>query len=109
MSGQTSEEAMDKTIKIIHNGNEIELPLVIGTENEMGIDIATLRSSSGLITLDPGYGNTGSCKSEITFINGEKGILRYRGYPIEDLANNCSFLEVCYLVIYGELPNKKEL
>ncbi len=109
MSGQSSEEAIEKTIKIIHNGTEIELPLVIGTEKEIGIDIATLRASTKLITLDPGYGNTGSCKSEITFINGEKGILRYRGYPIEELANNCSFLEVCYLVIYGELPNKEEL
>ena len=109
MSDQTSEEVIEKTVKIIYDGKEIELPLVIGTENEQGIDIATLRASSGLITLDPGYGNTGSCKSEITFINGEKGILRYRGYPIEDLANHCSFLEVCYLVIYGELPNKKEL
>lgn len=109
MSGQTSEEATKESVKFIYNGTEIELPLIIGTENEKGIDIAKLRASTGIITLDPGYGNTGSCKSEITFINGEKGILRYRGYPIEDLANNCSFLEVCYLVIYGELPTKEEL
>ena len=95
------------TIK--YDGKELNLPVVIGTENERGIDIKSLRGTSGLITYDPGFGNTGSCKSAITFINGEKGILRYRGYPIEQLAEKSSFLEVCYLTIFGELPTKDQL
>ena len=83
---------------------EIELPVIEGSENEMGIDISSLRSSTGYITLDPGYGNTGSCNSSITFIDGEKGILRYRGYPIEDLVRvGVSFTDVSYLLIYGDL------
>ena len=83
---------------------EIELPVVEGSEKEKAIDICSLRSSTGYITLDPGYGNTGSCSSSITFINGEKGILRYRGYPIEDLVNkNIPFTDVSYLLIYGDL------
>ena len=84
-----------------------ELPIVTGTENESAIDISSLRAQSGLITLDPGFKNTGSTSSEITFLDGEKGILRYRGYAIEDLAEKSSFLEVAYLLIYGELPNKQ--
>ena len=87
----------------------IELPIVVGTENEKGIDIGKLRAESGLITLDPGFKNTGSTKSAITFLDGEKGILRYRGYSIEELAENSSFIEVAYLLIYGELPSAAEL
>ena len=89
---------------------EIELPVIQGSENEMGIDISSLRASTGYITLDPGYGNTGSCNSSITFIDGEKGILRYRGYPIEDLVQmGVSFTDVSYLLLYGNLEesNKK--
>ena len=83
---------------------EIELPIIEGSENEKAIDISSLRSSTGYITLDYGYGNTGSCNSSITFINGEKGILRYRGYSIEDLVNKgVSFTDVSYLLIYGNL------
>ena len=86
-----------------------ELPVVVGSEGEKGVDISKLRAESGIITLDPGYGNTGSCSSAITFIDGEKGILRYRGYPIEELAKNSTFLEVAWLLIHGELPSKVEL
>ena len=91
------------------NGEEYELPLVVGSENECGIDITKLRSSSGAVTLDSGYGNTGACESAICFINGEEGILRYRGYPIEQLAENASFPEVCFLLINGELPDAARL
>ncbi|MEJ2113280.1 MAG: citrate/2-methylcitrate synthase [Flavobacteriaceae bacterium] len=91
------------------NGNTHEFPLVNGTENEIGIDIKALRSSTGLITLDPGFKNTGSCESSITFLEGEKGILRYRGYAIEDLAEKADFLEVAFLLIFGELPTKEQL
>lgn len=102
-------EKLDKIAKLTYNGEDYDIPVVVGTENEVGLDITKLRGSTGMITLDPGYGNTGSCTSEITFINGEKGILRYRGYPIEDLAEKCTFTEICYLVIYGELPTNDEL
>ncbi len=95
--------------KLIFNGKEFELPVSLGTEGEVGLDISKLRSQSGAITLDNGYANTGSCQSSITFIDGEKGILRYRGYPIEELAGKSSFVEVSYLLIFGHLPNKKEL
>ncbi len=95
--------------KISLNGEEYELPVVVGTEGEVGIDITKFRGAAKAITLDPGYGNTGSCESAITFINGEEGILRYRGYPIEQLADKSSFEEVMYLLIWGELPNEKEL
>ncbi len=94
--------------KIYIDGKEYLLPTVIGTEDELGIDIRRLRSESGAITLDPGYANTGSCISSITYINGEEGILRYRGYPIEQLAEKAEFLEVCYLLIYGKLPDQRE-
>ncbi len=90
-------------------GETYEFPVVEGTEKELAIDIKTLRGTTGLITLDPGYKNTGSCESAITFLNGEKGILRYRGYAIEDLAEKADFLEVAYLLIFGELPNREEL
>ena len=95
---------MSNTAEIKFNGNTYELPVVTGTENEQAIDISKLRAESGLITLDPGFKNTGSTKSAITFLDGEKGILRYRGYSIEDLADKSSFLEVAYLLIYGDLP-----
>jgi citrate synthase len=96
------------TIEI--NGNRHELPLIKGTENELAIDIKALRASSGgVITLDPGYKNTGSCESAITFLDGEKGILRYRGYSIEELAEKADFLEVAYLLIFGELPTSEQL
>jgi len=91
------------------DGQTIELPVLTGSENEKAIDIAKLRSQTGHITMDPGYGNTGSCKSDITFLDGEKGILRYRGIPIEQLAGKARFTEVAYLIIYGKLPNQQEL
>lgn len=91
------------------DGNKYELPTVVGTEGEVGINIRKLRAESGAVTLDTGYGNTGSCESSITFINGEEGILRYRGYAIEDLAEKSSFVEVCYLLVYGELPTSDQL
>ena len=93
-----------------YNGKKYEFPVVKGTEEELAIDIKSLRSSTGgIITIDPGYKNTGSCESAITFLDGEKGILRYRGYSIEELAEKADFLEVAYLLIFGELPNKEEL
>ncbi len=91
--------------KLVLDGKEYELPVVVGTEGEVGIDIAQLRAKSGAITLDPGYGNTGACESAITFIDGDAGILRYRGYPIEELAEQAKFTEICYLLIYGNLPS----
>ena len=91
------------------NDSKIELDLIKGSENEFGVDISGLRTKSNLITLDPGYKNTGSCKSKITFLDGEKGILRYRGYSIEQLAEKSDFLEVAFLLIFDELPNKVEL
>jgi citrate synthase len=100
---------MSKIAKIELNGTKYELPVVVGTEDEHGIDISTLRQQTGHITLDDGYGNTGACQSAITFIDGEKGILRYRGIPIEELAENASFVETAYLLIYGELPNVAQL
>ncbi len=95
--------------KLILDGNEYELPVVVGSEGEVGIDITKLRAVTGAITLDPGYGNTGSCQSAITFINGEEGILQYRGYPIEELAARGRFVEICYLLIYGDMPSPQEL
>ena len=91
------------------NGKSFNLPIVIGTEGEVGVDISNLRAESGIITLDTGYKNTGSTQSAITFLDGEKGILRYRGYAIEELAEKSTFLEVAYLLIYGDLPNGEEL
>ncbi|RTY83258.1 citrate synthase [Flavobacterium sp. ZB4P23] len=100
---------MSKTATLEIDGKKIELPIVVGSENEVAIDINKLRDLSGIITLDPGYKNSGSCKSDITFLDGELGILRYRGYAIEDLAEKADFLEVSYLLIFGELPNTKQL
>nr|XP_061797909.1 citrate synthase 1-like [Nerophis lumbriciformis] len=97
------------TAKLSYQDQEYELPVVEGTENELGIDITHLRKQSKLITLDQGYGNTGSCQSSITYIDGENGILRYRGYPIEQVAENASYVEVCYLLINGELPTAEQL
>lgn len=92
------------------DGKKYEFPLVKGTENEIAIDLKSLRAATGgIITLDPGYKNTGSCESAITFLDGDKGILRYRGYAIDELAKKSNFLEASYLVIFGELPTKKEL
>ena len=97
------------TARVILDGKEHELPLVVGSEGEVGIDVAQLRAKSGAITFDPGYGNTGACESAITFIDGEAGILRYRGYPIEEIAGRAEFTEICYLLIYGRLPTAAEL
>ncbi len=96
------------TAKLILEGKEYELPVMVGSEGEVGVDISALRGSSGAITFDPGYGNTGSCASAITFIDGEQGILRYRGYPIEQVAVSARFLEVAFLLIYGELPTRTQ-
>ena len=100
---------MAKLAKLSYDGKSVEFPLVEGTEDELGIDIKTLRAATNLITLDPGFKNTGSCQSAITFLDGEKGVLRYRGYDIEDLAKNADFLEVAFLLIFGELPNAEQL
>jgi citrate synthase len=96
-------------VNIQRDGKTLTLPVVEGSEGELGIDISQLRSKTGLITLDPGFGNTGACRSRITFIDGERGILRYRGYPIEELAEKSTFLEVAWLLINGELPTQIEL
>ena len=95
--------------KLELNGEVFELPVITGTENEKALDISKLRASTGYITLDRGFKNTGSCQSAITFLNGEEGILRYRGYPIEQLAEKASFLEVSYLILKGELPTQAQL
>jgi citrate synthase len=100
---------MSKIAILELDGNKYEFPVIVGSENEVAIDINKLRDLSGAITIDPGYKNSGSCKSEITFLDGEEGILRYRGYAIEDLADKANFLEVSYLLIFGELPTKAEL
>jgi len=100
---------MEDTVKLIFEGQTYELPIVTGTEGEKAIDISNLRQMTGLITLDPGYANTGSCTSSITFMNGEKGILRYRGIPVEQLAEHSSFIETVYLLINGVLPTREDL
>ena len=100
---------MSEKVKLSYKGKDFEFPLVEGSENEKAIDIKSLRSQTGLITYDPGYKNTGSCKSDITFLDGEEGILRYRGYSIEDLCEKASFIEVAFLLIFGDMPSKKEL
>ena len=94
---------MTKTAKLELEGKIFELPIIVGTEGEKAVDISRLRAEAGFITMDGGYGNTGSCTSAITFLNGEEGVLRFRGYRIEDLCENSSFLEVSYLLIYGKL------
>ena len=101
---------MSKNASLEIDGKSFDLPIIYGTEKEQAINISSLRASSGgLITIDPGFKNTGSCQSGITFLDGEKGILRYRGYSIEELANKADFLEVAFLLIFGELPSKQEL
>jgi citrate synthase len=100
---------MSDYAELIIDGNSYQLPVIEGTEKEKGLDISQLRASSGYITVDTGFKNTGSTQSSITFLDGEKGILRYRGYPIEQIAEKSSFLEVAYLLIYGQLPNQEEL
>ena len=100
---------MSNTATIEFEGKKYEFPVFKGSEDEFAIDIKTLRSTASLITIDPGFKNTGSCKSAITFLDGEQGILRYRGYSIEELAERADFLEVAYLLIFGELPNKQQL
>src|SRR5437764_5693213 len=100
---------MEKNAELRVNGKSCTLPVVEGTEQEMAIDISSLRNDTGYITLDDGYANTGSCQSEITFIDGERGILRYRGIPIEELAEKSTFVEVAHLIIMGKLPNNTEL
>jgi citrate synthase len=100
---------MTKYAKIEFEGKIYEFPVVVGSEGEKAIDISNLRPMTGLITLDPGYANTGSCMSAITFMDGEKGILRYRGIPVEDLAEHSSFIETAFLLINGRLPTRDEL
>lgn len=100
---------MPETATLELQGKTYALPVQVGSENEVGINISALRAQSGAITLDESYGNTGACESAITYIDGDRGILRYRGYPIEELAEKASFLEVSYLLIYGALPNGAEL
>ena len=100
---------MTDSAKLILNGEEYEFSTIEGTEGEIGIEGRSLRGTTGAIFLDPGYGSTGSCTSEITFINGEEGVLRYRGYPIEELAEQASFEEVIHLLVWGKLPNRAEL
>ncbi|MCR9014089.1 citrate synthase [Aquiflexum gelatinilyticum] len=99
---------MSETAKFSYGGKDFELPIIEGTENEKAIDIAKLRAQTGLITIDPGFKNTGSTTSSITFLDGELGVLRYRGYNIEELAEKSTFLEVAYLLIYGDLPTQHQ-
>jgi citrate synthase len=100
---------MSENVKIEFEGKTYEFPIVVGSEGEKAIDISNLRQNTGLITLDPGYANTGSCMSTITFMDGEKGILRYRGIPVEELAEHSSFIETAFLLINGRLPTRNEL
>ena len=100
---------MSNNATLEFSGKKFEFPVIKGTENELAIDIKTMRASTGMITIDPGFKNTGSCESAITFLDGEKGVLRYRGYSIEELAEKADFLEVAYLLIFGELPNQDQL
>jgi citrate synthase len=109
MAKETTTTAVQDALDLAFEGRFVRLPIVRGTEGETAVDIGQLRSATGLITMDPGYGNTGSCRSAITFIDGEKGILRYRGYPIEELAGKSSYLEVAWLLIHGELPTAGEI
>jgi citrate synthase len=109
MSSTPKLEVQDAgAVRFTYEDQEIELPVVEGSEGERAINIATLRKGTGLVTLDEGFVNTGSTRSAITFLDGERGVLRYRGYPIEDLAANCDFVEVAYLLINGELPNAQQ-
>ncbi len=109
MSTPSTPQAATAGATLTFDGGSVNLPIVSGSEGEKAVVVETLRAKTGLITLDPGYGNTGSCRSAVTFIDGEKGILRYRGYDIAELAEKSSFLEVAWLLIHGELPRKAEL
>jgi citrate synthase len=102
-------QLMNKTAELILDGKTCKLPIIEGSENERAVDISSLRNETGCITLDDGYANTGSCLSKITFIDGEQGILRYRGIPIEELAEGSTFIEVAHLIIMGHLPSHAEL
>src|ERR1700733_1118446 len=104
------EDAVGQTLEIkLSETQKVDCPIIVGSEGERAIEIAQLRAKTGLVTLDPAFMNTASTKSAITFLDGEKGILRYRGIPIEQLAEKSSFVEVSYLLIYGDLPNKEQL
>jgi citrate synthase len=105
---QTTPE-VHATATLTYDGKSVALPLVAGSEGETAMDIQKLRASTGLVTLDPGFGNTGACRSAITFIDGERGILRYRGYDIAELAEHSTFLEVAWLLLYGDLPGRDDL
>ena len=98
-----------KLAKLNYDGKEIDLPVIRGSENEDAIDISKIRSETGLITLDKGFKNTGSTTSKITYLDGEKGILRHRGYDIKDLATHSDFMETCYLLLHGDLPSLNSL
>src|SRR5271154_2750817 len=97
---------MNNEAKLELDGKIYPLPTVVGSEGEKAVDVSSLRASTGYITLDDGYGNTGSCLSKVTFIDGDQGILRYRGIPIEELAEKSNFVETAYLIIYGSLPTR---
>jgi citrate synthase len=103
-----TKDTKGKTAYLILDGTTYELPVIVGSENEHAIDIRSLRKETGHITYDPGYGNTGACSSAITFVDGERGILRYRGYPIEELAANSTFIETAYMLIFDALPTREE-
>ncbi|HEV8336235.1 MAG TPA: citrate synthase [Candidatus Polarisedimenticolia bacterium] len=109
MGTQQPEKSAGETLELSRRGKTAKLPVITGTEGEVAADITKLRDTLGLITMDPGFGNTGACASSITFIDGEKGILRYRGYPIEELSEKSNYLEVAWLLIHGELPTPAEL
>src|SRR4051812_50074892 len=100
---------MSRTASLKYGDQTIELPVIEGSEGELAVDISQLRAKAGMITLDPGFGNTGACTSAITFIDGEKGILRYRGIPIEQLAERSTFVETAWLLIFGRLPSRAQL
>src|SRR5512132_3706883 len=107
MSETSAVEAPNRTVTLIDNatGRRDELPVMGGTTGRDGIDVRKLYQDTGVFTFDPGYTSTGSCESAITYIDGDKGVLLYRGYPIEQLADHSDFMEVCYLLLYGDLPN----
>src|ERR1700751_1839173 len=100
---------MARTATLTLGDKKLEMPVIEGTENELGIDICRLSNETGAVPFDPGFRNTGACESAITYIDGDAGILRYRGIPIEQLAEKSSFVEVSFLLIYGELPTKEQL
>lgn len=109
MSRTTGPKIDSSKARLIVGDKELEMPVLVGTENDRAIDISKLLKETGHITIDEGYANTGSAASAITFLDGETGVLRHRGYPIEQLAEHCSFLETSYLLIYGELPTREQL